>query len=313
MRPLRAEDIRGTWGTPLLPIRTDEEIDFERLEREVDQLTESHVDGIYTNGTAGEFHAQTEDEFDRIQDLIAQRCEKAGVPFQIGVSHPSAQTSYARLTRTVGLRPGAFQVILPDWIPVQGDECRRFLARMAEAADPVGIVLYNPPHAKRVLAPEEYEGHATSLPGVIGLKVAGGDADWHRRMRIHAEGLSIFVPGHRLATGYAHGADGSYSNVACLNPRRAAAWYEKMRTDLDPARAVEHRLQAFMDRCIAPFQHLGYSAPALDKLLAAIGGWTDVGTRIRWPYGWIPEAEAERLRPIARQMIPELCPAEAGP
>ena len=32
----------------------------------------------------------------------------------------------------------------------------------------------------------------------------------------------------------------------------------------------------------------------------------DVGTRLRWPYRWIEAEVAERLRPIARAMVPEL-------
>ena len=31
-----------------------------------------------------------------------------------------------------------------------------------------------------------------------------------------------------------------------------------------------------------------------------------VGTRVRWPYRWIPQAEADRLRPVARDLLPEL-------
>ena len=50
----------------------------------------------------------------------------------------------------------------------------------------------------------------------------------------------------------------------------------------------------------------GYANPALDKLLAAIGGWADVGTRLRWPYRWIEPDVAARLRPVAQAMLPEL-------
>ena len=62
-----------------------------------------------------------------------------------------------------------------------------------------------------------------------------------------------------------------------------------------------------MDDWIVPFRRdHGYSNPALDKLLAAIGGWGPVGTRLRRPYRWIPAEEAARLRPVARDMLPEL-------
>jgi hypothetical protein len=83
-----------------------------------------------------------------------------------------------------------------------------------------------------------------------------------------------------------------------------------MATDLEAALDLERRICRFMDEHVVPFrsQH-GYSNAALDKLLAAIGGWGPVGTRLRRPYRWIDESEAARLRPVARSMMPELFPA----
>ena len=63
MKPLTSQQIRGTWGTVLLPINADESIDYARLGAEIDTLIAAGVAGLYTNGTAGEFHTQTEDEF----------------------------------------------------------------------------------------------------------------------------------------------------------------------------------------------------------------------------------------------------------
>lgn len=80
-----------------------------------------------------------------------------------------------------------------------------------------------------------------------------------------------------------------------------------MVVDIEGALDLERRICRFMDQHVVPFraQH-GYSNAALDKLLAAVGGWGPVGTRLRRPYRWIDEAEALRLRPVARSMMPEL-------
>jgi len=265
------------------------------------------VDGIYTNGTAGEFYTQTEEEFERIHELIAHRCEAASMPFQIGASHMSPQTCLDRVRRAHRYRPSAVQVILPDWFPVSDEEAIAFLSRVAEVAAPIGLVLYNPSHAKRVLQPEDFGMLKAAVPALVGIKVAGGDADWYARMRKAGGDLSVFVPGHHLATGIKYGAAGSYSNVACLNPAAAQRWYQLMTRDLDAALVVEQRLQRFMDQYILPYiRHQGYSNQAVDKLLAAIGGWAPIGTRLRWPYRWIPPTEAERLRPVARELIHDL-------
>jgi dihydrodipicolinate synthase/N-acetylneuraminate lyase len=306
MKPLTAEQIRGNWATLLTAWNADDTLDLPRVAAEIDTLIEMQVDGVYSNGSAGEFHAQTEDEFDRISQCLAEKCNAAHVPFQIGVSHMSAQISLERLRRVVPLAPGAVQVILPDWFPVTEAEAVSFLHRMADAAGGIGLVLYNPPHAKKVLNPAAVGRLAAEVPALVGLKTAGGDDAWYAAMRKHLGQLSVFVPGHFLATGVQRGAHGSYSNVACLHPAAAQRWAEQMQTDMESALELEQRLRRFIKDEIEPFiTESGYCNAACDRLMAMIGGWTDIGPRLRWPYRSIDATEAERLRPKAKALIPE--------
>lgn len=310
MKPLAAHEIVGNWGTLMLPINEDDQIDFIRLEQVVDYMAGLGLNGIYTNGTAGEFHTQTEEEYIRITEIAADRCERKGVPFQIGASHMSPQLSLARIKRAVQYKPSAIQVILSDWFPLRDDEAIDCLKRMAEAADGIGLVLYNPPHAKRVLTPQTYGKLKQAVPSLVGIKTAGGDSSWYESMKEHGQGISVFIPGHFLATGLLQGAHGAYSNVACLNPVGAQRWYDLMSTDMERALDIERRIQKFMTNCISPFiTEQGYCNAACDKLMSVIGGWADVGSRMRWPYRSIPVSEAERLRPVAYEMIPEIMEA----
>lgn len=268
-------------------------------------IIDSGVNGLYTNGTAGEFHTQSESEFDAVNQLVSKLCNRRDLPFQIGVSHMSAQISLERLRRSLAFQPSAFQVILPDWVTVGDEEAATYLRTMAEAAAPIGLVLYNPPHAKRRLAPIEIAQLKAVVPELIGVKVAGGDAAWYQTMRDHMEGLSVFVPGHCLATGVSEGAHGAYSNVACIHPRAAQHWYELMLIDMDQALDIERRIQQFMTDYVAPYGKEGYSNPALDKFLAAMGGWADIGTRLRWPYRYLEARKAIELRQVFNQLVPE--------
>lgn len=306
MNPLTSDQVRGNWATLLSAWNADDSLDLGRVEAQIDALIRMRVDGIYSNGTAGEFHTQTEAEFDRISACLAGKCDAAGMPFQIGVSHMSAQISRERLRRVVALAPGAVQAILPDWFPVTDDEARAFLEGMAEAAGGIGLVLYNPPHAKRVLNPEQVGRLAERVPALIGLKTAGGDEAWFAAMRLWLPRLSVFVPGHLLASGFRCGAHGAYSNVSCLNPAAAQHWTNQMKTDLPGALQVEQRLRRFMDGHIAPFiTEQRYCNAACDRFMALLGGWAEVGQRMRWPYRSIPVAELERVRAAARALIPE--------
>lgn len=306
MDPLDHSTLRGTWATLLLPIQRDQRIDFTALEEEISILIGMQVDGIYSNGTAGEFYAQTEAEFDKVHSLFAEKCNAARMPFQIGCSHMSAQISLERIRRCIALKPSAIQIILPDWAPPSMSETIEFLSVMEEAANPVRLVLYNPPHAKVTLRPEDFRQIREAGVKLIGCKVAGGDGAWYEAMKTSNADLSLFVPGHALATGISSGAHGSYSNVACLHPRIAARWYRLMCVDMPRALQVEKRIQGFIGAYILPYINKdGFSNTAIDKFLAAIGGWGPVGTRVRWPYRSLSDEAVIETRKICRDVLPE--------
>ena len=308
MKSLTDQEIFGNWATLLLATDNDGNIAYSQLADEIDVLIASRPNGIYSNGTTGEFYSQTEDEFDRISQLLSEKCEKAGIAYQIGVSHMSPQLSLERLKRVRHLRPGAVQIILPDWFPVVMDEAIVFLQKMEEEARRINFILYNPPHAKRQLEPEDWAILKKQVPSLVGLKVFDQNADpaWYKRVNENKEGLSIFIPGHRLATGIKSGAHGAYSNMACLNPFAAQKWFEVIQTNPEAALELEIRINQFMSELIAPFitlQH--FPNHSCDRFMALLGGWANVGSKLRWPYRSIPESYLDTIRKQSRQIIPE--------
>jgi len=306
MQPLNATEIIGNWATLLLPLNEEESIDYSLLAEEIDLMIAFGVNGIYSNGTAGEFYNQTEEEFDRISELLAAKCNAAGMPFQVGCSHMSPQISLERLRTAVALQPGAIQVILPDWFPPSMNESIQFLERMAVAANPIGLVLYNPPHSKIKLSPQDFAIIKKAGIPLVGCKLPGGDEAWYEAMKKLAPHLSLFIPGHHLATGITLGAHGAYSNVACLHPGVAQQWYQQMSVDMKAALELETRIQLFMNKYIVPYiQERKYSNQAVDKFLAAVGGWMPITARLRWPYNWIDAKEVESIRAACKQLLPE--------
>jgi len=308
MKHLKYSEIYGNWATLLLATDKKGNIDFQKLADEIDVLVASKPNGIYSNGTAGEFYSQTEDEFERISLLLSEKCEKAGVCYQLGVSYMSPDVSLERLKSIRHLQPGAVQVILPDWFPVTLDEAVDFLLKMEEEAHGISMVLYNPPHAKRQLKPADWAFLKSKVPSLVGVKTFdhNADAEWYREMRERKNGLSVFIPGHRLVTGIQNGADGAYSNVACLNPFFAQRWFDMIRNDLPAALELEVRINKFMRELITPFiteQH--FPNHACDRFMALLGGWADVGAKLRWPYHSIPEEMVLPVRNQAKKIIPE--------
>ncbi len=309
MHRLDYTEIKGNWATLLLATDEKGRLDIARLTDEIDVLIASKPCGIYSNGTAGEFYTQDEKEFTQISELLSERCEKARVPYQIGVSHPCPQASLRRLQLIRDLRPGAVQLILPDWFPPSDYEVLTFMETMEKEADGIPLILYNPPHAKRILKPEEWMKIKDRIPSFMGVKVSdnGADPQWYEEVRRIVKGLSIFIPGHHLATGISSGCHGAYSNVAALNPFGAQKWYEMMIVDMPAALELEARIQAFMDECITPFiTEKGYANHACDRFMAMVGNWSEVGGYLRWPYRSIPLEYVKPVRARGHELIPEL-------
>lgn len=314
MTPALASDLRGNWATLLLPVNRDDSLDYGLLAAELDHFVTAPVDGVYSNGSAGEFYTQTEAEFDRVSALLAERCGRAGVPFQIGACHMSPQLSRERVRRAKALAPAAFQVILPDWFAPTFEEVVAFLDAMAAEAAPVPLVVYNPPHAKRRLTPPEWAQLIDRIPGIVGMKVPGGDEAWFAAMRPLFARVSVFIPGHTLATGLARGAHGAYSNVACLSPAGAQRWCDLCRADPAAGLALERRIQAFWFAHVAPLiTELKLPNMAADKAAGVAGNWLPgLHPRLRWPYGSASPEQCLDLRRAAEGALPEFFSASGG-
>jgi dihydrodipicolinate synthase/N-acetylneuraminate lyase len=301
---------RGIWAAVLLPIDAAGAIDWVALRDEIQFLTASGVAGLYTNGTAGEFHSQTEAEFDRLSALVAETSIAAGVPFQIGISATNGRLARERLKRVRTLGAAAVQFTLPDWWPPSDTETQAFVPGLAEAAPELPLILYNPPHAKRRLTLAEIAALRAAVPSLIGAKLPGGDAAWYAEMRASLPDFSVFTPGHMIASGRRAGAWGSYSNVACLSPAGAVRWWSQIETDPAAALALETRIQSFLADHVLPLRiKRGLSDAALDKAMAAAGGWGPVGPDLLWPYRGATADEVAAIAAALRRALPELTPA----
>lgn len=170
MHPLTHTTLVGNWATLLLATNKNGEIDYKRMGDEIDILIASSPCGIYSNGTAGEFYTQNEEEFIKTSELLAEKCSAASIPFQIGVSHMSPQISLNRLQAVKSLNPGAVQVILPDWFPVTLEEAVIF-AKDGRSGKRNSYRPLQSSSCKKILSPHDWMYLKQHIPSLIGIKV----------------------------------------------------------------------------------------------------------------------------------------------
>lgn len=297
------DDIRGVWATILCRLNDDGTLDLTAIEEQVAAFALAGCDGVYSGGTASEIHTQTEDQFREISTRFAKAARAKGLPFQIGAAHPLAPGTLERVAFARTLDPGAIQITLPDWTPLDLQAVLHFLKRVAKIAIGTPLVLYNPPLAKTALSPSALNEVAQAVPALVGLKCGGGDETWYRAMTPLFERLSVFVPGHHYATGRRNGAHGSYSNIACLSPMGAVTW---ARMGEREALETEARIAHFMEEAIQPMLDRGEPGFACDKAMATAGGWARISPRMMWPYSGATAGDVSRIARAARRHIPQL-------
>ncbi len=157
----------GNWASLLLPIAPDDSIEFDKLGEEIDILIDAKVDGIYSNGTAGEFHNRDRGGVRQDPSVTGRALQAASMPFVIGACQPDPLIMLNRVRRASALRSRRHS----------GDTARLVAAhrcrsdRLPEPCCGKRLMefrssFYNPPHAKRVLTPKELGVVCASVPGV---------------------------------------------------------------------------------------------------------------------------------------------------
>lgn len=305
--------IYGNWATLLLPINEDDSINFEQLEEEIDYLISCKVNGIYSNGTAGEFFTLTRDEFIETSRLLADKCSRAGMPFQIGAGRQSYQEMADRVALAGSFAPLAIQVILPDWFPLTNEEIVDFFDALSDYSAGIPFVLYNPPHAKRVLTYKDYQYLLPRIGNLAGIKLCDGDERWYKNMKEILAATSVFVPGHHIVTGLSGGASGSYSNVACLCPRKSQQLFELALQDMDGALMLEQDIRAYMSQLIHPLiSEKGHANFAIDKFMAVIGSYNSITSRVRVPYRPVTGCDVRWYREELKRIAPFFAESEGS-
>jgi len=307
LQPANLNSPYGIWGAVLLCVSSHGTIDWDVMSAHIKALCESSVNGIYTNGTAGEFHNQTGAEYTQLTKLVASIAKDNQKPFQLGVSHSNPRVALKRLQSAVKLLPDGVQFTLPDWCTLSPKELITFVDQLQATAGNVPLILYNPPHAKHQLSLADIYALVQRIPNLVGVKLAAGDATWYATNQQYLRNLSVFVPGHTVAFGRPQGASGSYSNVACLSPDGAVMHWNLIQNDLDAAVELESRINRFMQTHLVTLaaRH-GLSNGALDKLMAAAGGWSPISEKLLWPYHNASELDVSRVAAAARNELPEL-------
>ncbi len=169
----RPRRITGILTPNLTPVDSLGRVDEDRLRGYVDWLIEHGVDGLYPNGSTGEFVRFSPQERRRIVQIVVD--QTAGrVPVLAGAAEANVHETIAACHAYGEMGVRAVAIVAPFYYQLSGDAVHAYFTQIARSVH-VDVTLYNIPMFASPIDVETVRRLALEQPRVIGIKDSSGD------------------------------------------------------------------------------------------------------------------------------------------
>ncbi|MEO1526470.1 MAG: dihydrodipicolinate synthase family protein [Planctomycetota bacterium] len=288
-----AETISGILTPNITPVDSAGRIDEDTLRRYVDWLIEHGVDGLYPNGSTGEFVRFTAEERRRVVQVVVD--QTAGrVPILAGAAEANAKETIAACDAYGAMGVRAVAIVAPFYYRLSDQGVYAYFREIADAVS-VDVTLYNIPLFASPISVDTVVRLASECPRVIGIKDSSGDLPNMMRMISQIRPFRkefCFLTGWdaALVPMLVAGANGGTNATSGVVPELTRAIHRSVVAGkIDEAMRLQYQLLPLFDAMISLGEFPeGFRAGARSR------GW-DLGP------GRVPLSEAQRDSVAAAQ------------
>jgi 4-hydroxy-tetrahydrodipicolinate synthase len=213
--------IEGLWLPLITPFR-DGRLDEASLRRLARHYAGTPIDGLVLAATTGEALTLTEDESERLVEVVAGEIA-GGLPIILGRDGSDTSRLAAALERSAGWPISGYLIACPSYSrPSQDGLFRHFSALASETAKP--ILVYNIPYRTGVNLRNETLLRLAEVPNIVGVKDCCADVQQSfDLLRLRPEGFCVLTGEDALFyDALTHGADGGILAAAHVETERFA-------------------------------------------------------------------------------------------
>lgn len=254
-----ATDLSGVNPANVVPMTEDgSAIDEESLERHIEELVAvDGVNGIVTNGHAGEAYALSPEERARVVEITAEIATD-DTPVVSGVIGGSTSDVIEEIERVQAA--GAEGVLMvPPHTPIhtRPEAARQFFDDVATASD-LPLVIFQHPHWAGGHYSSELLSDLAATEGVTAVKDAVWDVDHFqddlRALRDGDADVQLLVANdEHLLPSFALGSDGAVLELAAVIPELVIELFEAVEeSELERAQSVYDRMEPFVNAMYEP-------------------------------------------------------------
>jgi len=241
--PIKLPWLKGVFPALVTPfVKRTEEVDEDAYRRLIRHVL-SHVDGLVTSGTTGEFPYLTRDEQRRLVEIALE--EANGKPVIAGCGASSTQEALALARDAKESGASAALIVTPYFLHPSDKGVYQHFYDIATSVD-LPIILYNIPQVMDRYLPRTVVEDLADLPNVVGLKDSSGNLTYTMELLEYAGDRIDFFVGHDevVLPALAGGVSGMILASAQVYPE---VWQEVFRLvgegRVEEARALQRSVQ----------------------------------------------------------------------
>lgn len=239
----------------ITPVDARGNIDEDKLRGYVDWLIEHGVDGLYPNGSTGEFVRFTPEERRRIMTIVVDQT-RGRIPVLAGAAEANAKETIAACNAYGDMGVQAVAIVAPFYYRLGSEAVYQYFREIADAVR-VDVTLYNIPLFASPIPVDIVVRLANDCPRVVGIKDSSGDVPNMMRMiaaiRPMRDDFS-FLTGWdaSLAVMLIAGADGGTNATSGVVPELTRALHRSVIAgQIDEAMRLQYQLIPIFDAMIS--------------------------------------------------------------
>ncbi|KAA5545135.1 dihydrodipicolinate synthase family protein [Roseiconus nitratireducens] len=247
--------ISGVLTPNITPVDSAGRVDEGKLRGYVDWLIDKGVDGLYPNGSTGEFVRFTPEERRRIVEIVVD--QTAGrVPILAGAAEANVKETIAACDAYGAMGVRAVAIVAPFYYRLSDQGVYAYFRQIAQTVS-VDVTLYNIPLFASPISVDTVVRLASECPRVIGIKDSSGDLPNMMRMISQIRPLRedfSFLTGWdaALVPMLVAGADGGTNATSGVVPELTHAIHRAVvGGDIDRAMKLQYQLLPLFDAMIS--------------------------------------------------------------
>ena len=294
--------IQGVLTAIVTPFDANGEVSPVKLRRQIRRQLE-HGNGIFCNGTNGEFFVLTTDE----KILVTETCvdEVGGVVPVVGhIGEISTAATIKLGKRLASIGVDAVSVITPYFVPLRQHELIYHYTAIADAV-PVPVFLYNIPGRTGNTIEPATARKLAEHPNIVGIKDSAGSYESLKGFLDAARDMPDFDvlsgPDHLAHQGFLEGCSACISGLANFSPEGVSLIWKHFRDgNIERSKAA----QDFIAALRKDLYNLGFSPAVVKRATVMLG--EDVGES-RYPTLFSDDDLAAIKEAVARYgVVPKL-------